>query len=181
MKKVFSSKIVFLAIIACTMCFLTACEEHDGIHYFKSKCVAELNGQTYIDQTPFTISPDVIVTPEFNYSDNAISFMTMLRSGRNGDILYAVTISLFANEPDVLLSREQMIEKIDFESSDGKLSEWDYIRYCTDNKISYAKVNGEVIDRGTFKITSYDKGKGRYKGTFTLHFSEGMLRGEFEI
>ena len=171
---------VLIVYMVCVMCFMTACEKHDGIDYFKSKCVAELNGQTYIDQTPFTISPDAIVTPELNYSDNAISFMTFLRSERNGTILYVVRINLFASEPDAFLSKEQIIEKIDFESTDVNSSEmWDYTRYCRDNRISYATVNSEIVDRGSFKITSYDKEKGQYHGTFTLNFSEGTLKGEF--
>lgn len=30
---------------------LTSCEKHEGELYLKSKCTAELNGKTYIDQT----------------------------------------------------------------------------------------------------------------------------------
>lgn len=174
MKKLFGFKLVLQVIFACTMCFLTACEEHDGIDYFKSKCVAKLNGQSYIDQTPFTISPDVIVTPEFHCNENTVSLLSMLRTKRNGTINYVVRINLFADQPDALLKGEQFIEKID-----GELSAWDYTKYCRDNKISYATVNEEVATRGSFQITSYDKERGRYKGTFTLHFSEGVLKGEF--
>lgn len=41
---------LFAAIIACTLLSLTSCEKHDGINYLKSKCTADLNGQTYIDK-----------------------------------------------------------------------------------------------------------------------------------
>lgn len=163
---------------------LTACEEHDGIDYFKSKCMAELNGQTYIDQTPFTLSPDVIVTPELNYSENALSFITMLRPQRNGTIDYVVSICLFASEPGALLSQEQTIKKVEIQSPAVEPSWLDYATYCKDNKISYATINDEVASGGSFKITSItsqDKGKRRYKGTFILHFSKGILKGEFEI
>lgn len=175
MKKVFS------AIMVCAMCLLAACEKHDGIDYFKSKCVAELNGQTYIDQTPFTLSPDVIITPEFYCSDNDLHFRTLLRAERNGTLRYAVDIQVFASGPDELLNKEHAFERMDVESPDGKpLERWEYVQYCHDNKISYARVNDEMAESGTFSITSYDKENGKCRGTFILKFSEGILKGEFE-
>lgn len=41
-----------MAVIACVTLLFTACEKHDGEFWFKAKCVASLNGQEYIDQTP---------------------------------------------------------------------------------------------------------------------------------
>lgn len=52
---------------------LTSCEKHEGELYLKSKCTAELNGKTYIDQTrieqtfnPFapTATPYIEYNPE---------------------------------------------------------------------------------------------------------------------
>lgn len=40
-------------LLVLTICILSSCEKHEGVQYFKSKCVAELNGHTLIDQTPF--------------------------------------------------------------------------------------------------------------------------------
>lgn len=120
-------KKVFLAIIACDMLFLTACEKHDGIDYFKSKCIAELNGQKYIDQTPFSISPNVIITPELNYSEKELSFMTLLRSERNGEIALTVRINLYCEDSGEMLKNEQTIEKVDFKPSGGENYKWEYI------------------------------------------------------
>lgn len=174
-------KKVFLAIIACAMLFLTACEKHDGIDYFKSKCIAELNGQKYIDQTPFSISPNVIITPELNYSEKELSFMTLLRSERNCEIALTVRINLYCEDSGEMLKNEQTIEKVDFQPSGGENYKWEYIKYCKDNKISYARVNDEIVNNGTFKITSYNVEKHQYTGSFTLQFSEGTLKGDFEI
>lgn len=171
----------FLAFMACVMCMLTACEEHDGTKYFKTKCIAELNDRSLVDQTLFSLSPDAIVTPELTYWGNALNFMTLLRADRKGEILYAVHINLYAGEADVLLTKEQKIEKINLEFPDGQPSYTDYVRYCIDNKISYAMINDEPAERGTFRITSYDLAKRSYHGTFTLTFSEGTLTGHFEI
>ena len=175
-------KKTFLAFALCAMVLLTACEKHDGVSYFTTKCVAELNGETYIDQTPFTISPNAIITPEFIYSENEASFYSLLRTERSGEARYRVRVSLYSDEPGALLSGEQKIEKVEFEPSDSVDSDnyaWEYTKYCIDNKISYAKVNDEVVDDGTFEITSYDKEKNTYKGKFRLHFSEGTMTGEF--
>lgn len=98
-------KKVFYTIIVCAMLFLTACEKHDGIDYFKSKCIAELNGQKYIDQTPFTINPNVIITPELNYSEKELTFMTLLRSERNGEIALTVRINLYCEDSGELLKK----------------------------------------------------------------------------
>lgn len=172
-------KKTFLAVALCAMVLLTACEKHDGVSYFKTKCVAELNGQTYIDQTPFTISPDAIITPEFIYSENKASFYSLLRTERSGEARYSVRVSLYSDEAGALLNGEQKIEKVEFESSDSENYAWEYTKYCIDYKISYAEVNDEVVDYGTFEITSYDKERNIYKGKFRLHFSEGTMIGEF--
>lgn len=175
-------KLIF-TIMICAISLLTACEKHDGIEYFKAKCVAELNGQSFIDQTPFAISPNIVVTPYVIYTDNELEFMTVLRVERTGPMAYNVVIHLLTNETTLLLSKEQIIEKtnsFDIPADDIFYSR-KYIHYCLENKISYATVNGEIIDRGSFKITSYDKERQNYNGTFTLKFSEGAIKGEFDM
>ena len=158
------------------LCILSSCEKHDGLSYFKSKCEAELNGHTYIDQTLFTISPDAIITPEFVPTDNGLEFFSLLRTKRGGDIAYAVRINLFTTEPDAYLTEEQHIEKV---ATD--IPEHDYRLYCQENRISYAAVDGEIVSTGTFKITSYNLQQRNYQGTFTLNFSEGTLQGKFTL
>ena len=149
------------AIIACNLLCLTSCEKHDGINYLKSKCTAELNGQTYIDQQPYThIFGPMRPTPFLEYNQY-----------------------LFVDTPEEFIHQPQTIEKIDIANDDTLISDRDYRQYCKDNKVSYATVNGEVIDEGTFQITSYDKNEGQPNcyGTFTLQFSEGTLKGEFYL
>lgn len=163
-------------IFVCLLCILSSCEKHDGLSYFKSKCEAELNGHTYIDQSLFTISPDAIITPEFVPTDNGFEFFSLLRTERRGDIAYAVRINLFTTEPDAYLTHEQHIERVD-----ADVPEHDYWLYCQENKISYAAVDGEIVSTGTFKVTSYNLQQGNYQGTFTLDFSEGTLRGKFTL
>lgn len=181
MKMTLNFRAVLMAMIASVLCILSACEEHDGIDYFKSKCLAELNGQSYIDQTPFTISPDVIITPEIVVSDGEITFFTLLRPDLKEPVRYAVHISLFIENPDEMLNKELTFEKVDIPSSDSESNYWDYTKYCGDNKISYARIDREIAAKGTFKFTSYDREQGKFKGTFTLQFSEGTMHGQFEL
>lgn len=183
MKKNFSLSMAFVAIITCTLALFTACEKHDGMEYFKSKCTAELNGQTYIDQLPFIyiLSPNASKTPSFRCDGNSALFETDLCKERGGTPLYYVSIHLFVSTPDEFLDKEQNIEKIDIDYPEDKPTDWDYVRYCEENQVSYARVNGELTNGGTFKITSYNKEKGLCKGIFTLTFSEGTLKGEFSL
>lgn len=176
-------KKTLFVLMMCAMCILTACEKHDGIDYFKAKCVAELNGQTFIDQTPFTISPNAIITPSLELYDNSLRFTTYLRPERNGQIACAIKLFIYADDMDDLFDKELKFEKLpDIESSvEGDPSYFDYIRYCIQNKISCAEVTGEIVESGSFKITSYDKEKHQYKGFFTLKFSEGTIKGKFDL
>ena len=93
-------------------------------------------------------------------------------------------INLFVDTPEEFFHQPQKIEKIDI--ADTLILDRDYRQYCKDNKVSYATVNGEVIDEGTFQITLYNKTEGQIyctngNGTFTLQFSEGTLKGEFYL
>lgn len=182
MKKKFT---LLAAIIACTLLSFTSCEKHDGINYLKSKCTAELNGQTYIDQQPYThIFGPTYPTPFLEYSKYEATFETYLSTERGGKIAYIVRINLFVDTPEEFFHQPQKIEKIDI--ADTLILYRDYRQYCKDNKVSYATVNGEVIDEGTFQITSYDKTEGQTyctncNGTFTLQFSKGTLNGTFCI
>ncbi len=173
-------KMVYSIIMICIANILTGCEKHDWIEYFKSKCIAELNGQS------FTITSHV--TPTLYSGDDYLSFTTHLRAERTGPIVYCVDIVIYANEIDELLGKEIIIEKIDnFDiPEDDPFYQMKYIHYCIDNKISYATVfrpldEDIIITGGSFEIMSYDKGRRNYHGTFTLNLSEGTLKGEFDI
>lgn len=88
----FKKKLTQLAaIIACISLSFTSCEKHDGINYLKSKCTAELNGQTYIDQQPYTyIFGPTYPTPFLEYSQYEATFETYLRTERGGKIVGAI-------------------------------------------------------------------------------------------
>lgn len=173
-------KKVLYVFMVCAICLLTACEKHDGVRYFKAKCVAELNGQSFIDQTQFTISPNAIVTPRL-YCDDAVRFETILRTERKGDMVFSVDISLFVRAEDIVPDKEYVIEKMDIESLGSDAPVWEYTRYCEVNDISYACILREIPDRCSIRFTTFDTEKSIYQGTFTLNFSEGVLKGEFEI
>lgn len=179
-------KKTLFVFMMCAMCLLMSCEKHDGIQYFKAKCVAELNGQSYVDQTPFTISPNAIVTPSIYY-DEAVRVSTLLRTGLKGDTAFGIDINLFINPKDIITDREYIIEKQDIESLGNEPSKSDYVRHCEDNNVSYADIisyadmQSEIPSRCSIRFTTYDPDKRQYQGTFTLTFSEGTLKGEFEI
>lgn len=181
MKKIFHIRaILFVCILLC----LTSCEKHDGISYLKSKCVAELNGQQYIDQTPFAqvLNPDSPeATPYFICSQYDAVFETHLSVDRKSQPVFYVKMNLFADTPEAFLHEAQTIERIEIEYPDGEPNNWDYVRYCEQNKVSYVKVNGELVSKATFQITSFDKEKRTYNGTFTISYSEGTLTGKFWI
>lgn len=181
MKKRFNLSMAFYVIVASTLLLFTSCEKHDGIMYFNSKCIAELNGQTYYDQQTWTFSPDIIRSPSIDDNGKSVLFCTFLCKERGGgDASYIIDICLYTSLENCC-NKEQAVGKIDFDYPDGDSSAWRYVQYCKDNEISYARVNDEIADKATFKITSYDKDKKQYNGTFTLSFSEGTLTGEFSI
>ena len=174
-----------LTLFLFTFILLTACEKetHDGIDYFKSKCMAELNGLQLIDQTPFhPVFPDSPKpTPYFLHNKEGVFFESDLGIDRESMPIYMVTIDLYVDTPEIYLHEEQTIEKIEIEYTDPSMILGEYIDYCQDHKVSYALVNGEIVKKGTFRILSYDKEKGRYEGFFSLVFSEGTLNGTFWI
>lgn len=176
---------LLFSLLLCT-CLLSSCsrEEHDGIEYFKKKCTAQLNGQSYIDQTPFYIifSPGAMkATPWFVYGDGCATFRTDLSTDRESNPDYRIEINFFYDTLESSLHEEQTIEKVAIECTDPFFMQREYMEYCINNRLSYALVNTEVVEKGTFRILSYDEEKGKYKGTFTLLFSEGTLKGEFDI
>lgn len=173
--------IITFAAITCTICLFSACEKHDGISYFKSKCTAELNGQTYVDQLPlaFIFAVEGQKTPSFNYHEGKATFNTHLCKERGGAPLYYVTIYLYANSPEELLDKELSFDKKEIQYKDGMPTNWEYAQYCNDHKITYARVYDEIAEKGTFRITLDEHGD--YRGTFTLQLSEGTMSGEFFI
>lgn len=187
MKKKSKLSSIIRLLFVITICIVSSCEKHDGILYLKSKCVAELNGQTLIDQTPFNIGPNSINTPSLIASEYNAELYSSLSNERGGTPLYAVKIILFVNNAWEYLTQPQTIKYVKTGESDDEPLSWDYKKYCFDNKISYATIlsypdyESEIVKEGVFEITSYDKEKRKYNGKFTLHFSKGTLNGEFSI
>ncbi len=172
-------------LLTIIICIFSSCEKHEGIQYFKSKCVAELNGYIFIDQTPFNIGPNSINTPSIIANEYSIEFKSILRNDRGGTPLYGITVILFVNTPWEYLTQPQTIKYVKIGETGEEPASWEYTRYCRDNQISYATIlsysdyGNEIIKDGTFEVTSYDKENKVYNGTFTLNFSEGTLNGEF--
>lgn len=94
-KKYKLSSAVILLLTISAICIVSSCEKHDGIQYFKSKCVAELNGQTLIDQTPFNIGPNSINTPSIIANEYTVEFKSILHNERGGTPLYGVTVKVW--------------------------------------------------------------------------------------
>ena len=184
-----SSAILLLLVLLINV--TTSCEKHDGIEYFKSKCEAELNGQLLIDQSRFNlIGPTP--TPYLQISEYEVTFESHLSTRRGEMPLYYVDIQIFADKEWGFLTEPQIIRFVKKEQTDENFSwEWEYIsdyrNYCYDNKINFATIfrssdmKTEIVKEGSFHITEYDLKKNKYKGKFTLLFSEGTLNGEFSI
>lgn len=156
---------------------LTSCEKHEGELYLKSKCTAELNGKTYIDQTRIeqTFNPFApTATPYIEYNPETTGgwFETDLGPDRDAPAEYFIKIFI----PKDLLKGEHLT------STAGRSmfeSDLDYKVYCQNNGIAYATIGGELVDNGTFEITSYDLDNGWAYGRFSLPFSEGTITGQF--
>lgn len=168
---------------------LTSCEKHDGVYYFNSICTAELNGQTFIDQTPWNIS-GFNNTPYISDEEYNMEFKTSLSPKRNTPVHYTISIFLFVDSSWEYLAEPQSFNYIKIDDSDNEPQTWVYADYCRKNKISYASILHsdntneiiyEIIKKGTFQITTYDLNEGKYKGKFSVEFSEGILTGEFSI
>lgn len=170
------------ALIACAVLSFTACEKHDGESYFKTKCVAELNGKTYYDQAPlkYALSPAFIKSPSLDLYEDKTVFGTNLSEKRGGMALYYVSVRVFSDIDDII-GKEQVIKKVDIDYPSDVPSYSYYLEYCEDNDIPLAEINGEIVDEGIFRVMSYDAENEEYHGTFTLRFSEGTMEGEFWI
>ncbi len=160
-----------LTIVLLLLLGLASCEKHDGILYYKWKCVADINGHSYIDQSPAGFNPGV--TPILTVDSLSVHFETLLRDGRRGAPAYYVEIFVNCDTPEAYLTADQHIER-----PEEKDREWyEYTEYCKERNISWARVNHEIVQNGTFRL-SRDK-HGNNKGTFSLSFSEGTLEGRF--
>lgn len=169
---------------------LTSCEKHDGISYYKSKCEAELDGQYLIDQSRFDWGFGTGKTPCLIASEYEARFETRLSTKRGEFPLCYVYINMFVETPWDYLTEPQTIEFIDIADIDEELNSWDYKRYCEDHKINYATISWvgnpktEIVKEGSFQITEMtelDNNQRIYKGKFSLHSIEGMLKGTFII
>lgn len=173
-----------LMAFLCSLAFVSC--DSDEV-YFKSKCTAVLNGQTYYDQLLLKaiLNPSTTVTPSVEHLENCTVFHTWLCKEKGGSPVnypvYYVDIYLFSNSSEGVYEKEYNFEKADIDYTDGNPSHWEYVKYCKENKISYADINNEIADKGSFRFTSYDNEKKEYSGTFTLQFSEGTMQGELTI
>lgn len=178
----YQSSIAIKLLLVLTICILSSCEKHEGVQYFKSKCVAELNGHTLIDQTPFNIGPNS--TPSIIADDYSIEFKSILRNERGvlhfmGSPLYC----LLKPHGNILHSRK--LSNILKQENLTKILHLGNIHAIVANQISYATIlsysdyENELVKDGTFEITSYNKENKVYNGIFTLNFSEGTLNGDF--
>ncbi len=182
MKKQPIFKFVGILSLVCVLLCVAACEKHDGISYNKSKCEAEINGKYLIDQTKFDWGLNPNRTPSLMVSEYDLEFKSHLSSERGGMSLYSVNIRIYVNTPWEYLTKPQTIEYVNIDDSDEDPEVWDYKKYCSNNKISYATIISseiEIVKDGSFQIISYDKERGTYHGKFTLQFSEGIMNGEF--
>ena len=161
---------------------LASCEKHDGVSYFKSKCIAEMNGQTYIDQSPLTyIFSPAGATPSIHRYGNCLTqFKSNLKIERDGGVVYYVEINLYTDDESEYIDKEYIFERTDIPDWDETMSDLEYLLFCEYNSISYAKINGDIMDSGTFRITSYDRENGAIKnGKFTLTYRGRVMSGEF--
>lgn len=158
---------------------LSGCEKHSDESYFKSKSTAQINGQSIIDQTnvKYIFSPVAQITPFLKYYDEGLShFMSHLKTERDGELKYMVDIYPAAESAEELHSR-----CFEFGKKGSEIDYNEYIIYCMDNLVSYALVNGEIVEDGSMQLTSYNPENGEAHGVFSLTFSEGTLTGEFHL
>lgn len=177
-KKMGKMKILLATLL---MLGLSACERHEDGTYFKYKCTAELNGETYIDQrrVETILSPTGQITPRIcpDETDGFLYFVSYLctEAGMT-TFTYMVEIYFPAGPLDELVGREY-----DLGIRDSGTDIDEYPEYCKENSIPYATVTkgimGETADKGSFQITSRDEDT--VNGNFTLHFSEGTMTGRF--
>ncbi len=188
-------KNLFAAFLLLALYLFASCEKHDGIYYYKSKCTAEFAGVSYIDQCAFSPSLDAIITPQLNRGSGEAEFLTLLSNHRGGPIVYGVRIQLYYDSEDDFFCRQLDMLKEDIEYNDPQHAYSEYVNYCREHRISYAEVssytdsyvdeksyvevNYEFASSGWFKITSYDKEKGVYRGNFQLTLQQGVLEGTF--
>lgn len=186
MKRKLTRSSVICSLVWALFC-LISCEKHDGISYYHSKCEAELNGKYLIDQSRFDWGLGTGRTPYIAASEYKAEFESKLSTERGSMPLYYVYIQVFSDKPWGYLTEPHAIKFVNIEEIDEEQSPWDYKSYCDYNKINYATIflssslKTEIVKDGTFQITEYDKDKHTYKGQFTLQFSEGTLKGDFNI
>lgn len=112
-----SVAVISLLLIACA---LSSCEKHDGIYYSKAKCTAELNGQTFIDQSPLITAPDATTTPSFSTAETHAEFKSYLSPERGKSPVYAVEIRLFSDNPWDYLYTTQTIKQLEIDYPDDE-------------------------------------------------------------
>ena len=170
---------------------LTSCEKHDGEHYFKWFCKAELNGKSLIDQTRIeqAFNPNSpMATPYLcKESENYCKFYTELGENRGAQPEYYIDVWLPVKDLQGIVGKEFAFKKEIPENFDPAEpgNSGAYFKWLRENGHCFATVDKnlttEYVENGTFKIESFDSSGPFYHGSFTLTFSEGTLTGHFKV
>lgn len=171
----------------------SSCEKHEENYYFKQNCTAQLNGQSYIDQTRLesVMLPLARVTPCFEHDgQNYLCFTTELAKERDSAMEYHIDIYLNAESVTKLVGKEILFKKESMPEQSENQSLSEYYRWLRENSYNYAHVTtdhhvneltDELAELGSFRIESYDEKEGLYCGSFSLQFSEGTMTGQFKV
>lgn len=173
----------------------TSCEKHEGNYYFKQNCTAQLNGQSYVDQTRFEaiMSPLATVTPYLKHDEyeNYLHFKTELAKDRDSAKEYYIDIYLNAKSTTELVGKEILFKKESMSGvSEDQLTSvrlTQYYKWLKENYLHFAVIGtdpyseSEVAELGRFKIESFNEKEGAYCGSFSLQFSKGTMTGKFEV
>ena len=177
-----------LLLIMTGVC-MTSCEKHEDNYYFKQNCTAQLNGQSYIDQTRLesVMLPLARVTPCLEHDgQNYLCFTTELAKDRDSAMEYYIDIYLNAESVTELVGKEILFKKESMPEQSENQSLSEYYRWLRENSYNYAHITtdryaNELAELGSFRIESYDEKEGMYCGSFSLQFSEGTMTGQFKV
>ena len=178
-----------MLLLFMTGVFMTSCEKHEENYYFKQNCTAQLNGQSYIDQTRLesVMLPLARVTPCLEHDGpNYLCFTTELAKERDSAMEYYIDIYLNAESVTELVGKEILFKKESMPAQSTNQSLSEYYRWLRENSYNYAHITtdryaNELAELGSFRIEFYDEKESLYCGSFSLQFSEGTMTGKFKV